>query len=161
MGLLDSTLLSNFVRINQLELVSIVLPGALTTSQVMAELRAGEIAGRLMTSNWDWLTVVTLSPEEMAHFERFRLVVDEGEASCLAVALSRGGTLFSDDRDVRRYAQRLGVAVSGTLGVLALLVRSQHLSLTQADTLLQAMIQEGYYSPVKSLAEVYDLGNED
>jgi predicted nucleic acid-binding protein len=50
------------------------------------------------------------------------------------------------------------VKVSGTLGVLAVSVRSQHLILAEADNLLQAMIQAGYYSPIDSLAEIYDFG---
>jgi predicted nucleic acid-binding protein len=156
--LLDNTLLSNFVHVNRLDLVAIALPEASTTPQVMAELNEGETSGRLSASNWSWLTVVSLSPEEVVHFEQLRLILDDGEASCLAVALSRKGTLFSDDRDARRYAQKLGVTVSGTLGVLTSLVRSQHLILAEADNLLQAMIQVGYYSPVDALAEIYDFG---
>jgi predicted nucleic acid-binding protein len=83
------------------------------------------------------------------------LVLDDGEASCLAVAFVRKGVLFSDDRDARRYAQRLGISFSGTVGILILLVKEGHLILDQADLLLQAMIRTGYYSPVGSLKDIY------
>jgi len=70
----------------------------------------------LPTSNWQWLTVVSLTPDEEHHFERIRQVLGDGEASCLAVVSSRNGVFFSDDRDAHRYARRLGVPISGTLG---------------------------------------------
>ncbi len=159
MKLLDTTLLSNFAHIEQLDLLAGALPDASTTPQVIAEIRQGAATGRLPSGNWDWLTVVSLSADEQAHFERIRLVLDDGEASCLAVVLVRGGTIFTDDRDARQYAQRLGLPISGTLGVLALLVRGRRLTLAQADRLLQAMIQAGYHSPIKSLGEAYDFGD--
>jgi hypothetical protein len=154
---LDTTILSNFAQVEQLGLLAKALPDASTTPQVMTELRQGEVAGHFPVSNWNWLTVISLTPDEQAHFERIRHILDDGEASCLAVALTRSGTIFTDDRDARRYAQRLGIPVSGTLGALALLVRDQHLTLEQANALLGAMIQAGYHSPVNSLEEIYDF----
>jgi predicted nucleic acid-binding protein len=159
MRILDNTILSNFAQVKQLELLAIVLPDAVTTPQVMDELRRGEATKRLPVSNWQWLTVVSLTAHELTHFEQIRLVLHDGEASCLAVASARNGTFFSDDRDARRYARRLDLPISGTLGVLALLVRDQHMTLPQADKLLQTMIQAGYHSPTNSLAEIYDFGD--
>ncbi len=156
--LLDTTILSNFAQIEQLVLLAAVLPDVATTPQVMMELRQGEAAGHYPVSNWDWLIIVSLTPDEQVHFERLRLILDDGEASCLVVALARSGTIFTDDRDARRYAQLLGVPVSGTLGALVLLVRDRHLTLGQANVSLQAMIEVGYRSPINSLEEIYDFG---
>jgi predicted nucleic acid-binding protein len=155
--LLDTTILSNFAQIEQLALLAIALPDASTTPQVVTELRQGEAADHFPVSNWKWLTIISLAPDEQAHFEHIRQILDDGEASCLAVALTRSGTIFTDDRDARRYAQRLDMPVSGTLGALALLVRDRHLTLEQANALLEAMIQAGYHSPVNSLEEIYDF----
>jgi hypothetical protein len=77
--LLDNTLLSNFVHVNRLDLVAIALPEASTTPQVLTELNEGETSGRLSPSDWSWLNIVSLSPEEMAHFEQLRLILDDGE----------------------------------------------------------------------------------
>lgn len=157
MKLLDTTILSNFAQIEQLGLLAIALPDASTTPQVMTELRQGEAAGHFPVSKWNWLTVISLAPDEQTHFERIRHILGDGEASCLAVALTRSGIIFTDDRDAHRYAQRLGIPVSGTLGALALLVQGRHLILEQANALLGAMIQAGYHSPVNSLEEIYDF----
>lgn len=154
MILLDTTVLSNFARIERLDLLRLALPDAATTPQVLTELERGVAAGNLMTQAWDWLEVVRLTPYEKANLARIRLVLDDGEASCIAVALERKASLFSDDMDARRYARRQGISISGTLGVLSLLVKKQQLSLDKADDLLQAMITQGYRSPVSSLSDL-------
>jgi len=92
--LVDTTVLSNFACIERLDLLALALPEALVTSWVMAELQQGEATNRLPASDWNWLTVVTLSAEELTHFERIRQVLDDGEASCLAVALVKEGMFF-------------------------------------------------------------------
>jgi len=89
------------------------LPGA-------GELRAAVQAG--------WLTVETptkpLTPEELAGAE-----VDIGEIQAIALAIERGTVLIIDDLDGRRLARRLGVEVTGTIGVL---VRAKRQSLIPA-----------------------------
>jgi predicted nucleic acid-binding protein len=98
--------------------------------------------------------VVELTPAEEANLTQVRLVLGDGEASCIAVALERKAGLFSDDLDARRYAQRHGIRVSGTLGVLALLEERGYLTMAEADACLRGMIARGYRSPVRSLADL-------
>lgn len=154
MILLDTTVLSNFARIERLDLLCLALPDAATTLQVLTELERGVASGYFSVRSWEWLEVIRLTSSEDANLARIRLVLDDGEASCIAVAIERKVGLFSDDLDARRYARRYGNCVSGTLGVLALLVKGQHLPLEEADGLLQAMIAHGYRSPVSSLANL-------
>jgi predicted nucleic acid-binding protein len=54
----------------------------------------------------------------------------------------------------RHYAQRQGITVSATLGVLAALVAKGHLITVEADAFLQEMVSHGYRSPVRSLAKL-------
>ena len=63
----------------------------------------------------------------------------------------RNGLLVTDDRSARAQARRLGVAVTGTIGILIRLVRDDHLTLDTADELLGAMITAGFRSPVLRL----------
>lgn len=154
MILLDTTVLSNFVHIKRLDLLRLALPDAATTPHVVTELERGVASGHLSTCDWEWLNVVKLTPSEETSLAQVRLVLDDGEASCIAVAIERKVGLFSDDLDARRYAQRRGIRVSGTLGVLSLLVKGGHLTVTEADDCLQAMIAHGYRSPVGSLADL-------
>ncbi|MBS7252289.1 MAG: DUF3368 domain-containing protein, partial [Candidatus Freyarchaeota archaeon] len=59
-----------------------------------------------------------------------------------------------DDLDARKYAQRFGVPVSGTIGVLVLAVSGKIISKEQGNRLLSEMIRMGFYSSIESLDEI-------
>jgi predicted nucleic acid-binding protein len=152
--LLDTTVLSNFAHVERLDLLRLAIPDAATTPHVITELERGVASGHLSTSDWEWLHIVKLAPLEETRLAQVRLVLDDGEASCIAVAIERKAGLFSDDLDARRYAQRHRIRVSGTLGVLSLLVKGGHLTMAEADDYLKGMIAHGYRSPVDSLTDL-------
>jgi len=91
--LLDTTVLSNFAHIERLDLLRLALPNAMTTSHVVAEFRRGLASGHLPTCDCGWLEVVELAPSEENSLAHVRLVLDDGEASCIAVALEREASL--------------------------------------------------------------------
>jgi predicted nucleic acid-binding protein len=117
----------------------------------MAELQAGETLGLVPRCDWAWLTVVQPTDEEHRLALLLRQQLDPGEAECLAVAQMRRRTFLSDDFAARRLAREHKLTVSGTLGVLLVLVDEKRLSQEEADGLLAAMISHGYRSPVNSL----------
>jgi len=47
-----------------------------------------------------------------------RLIVDPGEAEAIALAYEKGMRLIVDDLKGRRAAQQLGLAVTGTVGLI-------------------------------------------
>ena len=92
--------------------------------------------------------------EEAASRGKFAETLGHGEASCLALAQERGWLILTDDLRARRMARRLGLDVTGTLGILALAVEEGILDLAAGDQLLNQMIAEGYRSPYGSLTEL-------
>jgi predicted nucleic acid-binding protein len=152
--LLDTTVLNNFSHIERPDLLQLVLANAATTVQVMAELERGVASGHVPSCDWQWLEVVHLTAVERERLTRIRLVLDDGEASCIAVALERNASLFTDDLQARHYAQSRGIIVSGTLGVLSALMAKRHLTLAEGDELLRVMVAYGYRSPVRSLVNL-------
>ena len=78
----------------------------------------------------------------------------KGESSCLSIAISRDLKVLTDDRDARKLAQRRGVPVSGSIGVLVEAVRGGLLSIEEGDTMLSEMIEKGYFSPFEALDEL-------
>ena len=54
------------------------------------------------------------SEEELASFVELSVVLDDGEAMCLAIAQSRGWILATDDRKARRIARERGVFLIST-----------------------------------------------
>lgn len=158
MILLDATVLSNFARAGRLDLLRLALPKVTTTPQVLTELQRGVSAGYFPAGSWEWPGVTELTTREEAHLSRIRAILGDGEAACIAVLIERPGILFSDDLLARRQAQRRGIPVSGTLGILLSLIQAGRLSRDEADACLQEMIAQGYRSPVLSLPPLPPAG---
>lgn len=152
-ALLDTTVLSNFAYVRQPELLFMALgEEAATTPAVMTELAVGEELGLVPVCDWDWLTIIQPTDDERELAEAFLDTVDSGEAECLAVARIREGKFVSDDFSARRLARQHGVVVSGTLGLLLALVDAQHLSLENADGLLDTNYGELWISVARQVS---------
>ncbi|MCB9432781.1 MAG: DUF3368 domain-containing protein [Ardenticatenaceae bacterium] len=154
-ALLDNTVLSNFALVKRLPLLVQVFGKHLaTTPYVVQEYEDGVRRGRVPPISFDWIAVLPLTRDELTQMTHLQQQVDAGEASCLAVALGRQGIVLSDDRNARQVAGQIGVAISGTLGVLVRLIKVGVLSLEEANRLLAQMIVYGYRSPVETLEQL-------
>ncbi len=162
----DTTVLSNLAAVGRLDLLEKrYRTVGLTTVEVSDELRRGLQAGYGYLENvlqqiqsispGGWLRIVAPeSPAEHQLRAEFDLLLDPGEASCLALAISRGLILVTDDLAARQLAQERDVPVTGTVGILLALVRGGVLSLTEANAILAEMIERRYRSPVDRLDEL-------
>ncbi len=87
----------------------------------------------------------------------FRLFIEtfgNGESSCLSIAISRNFKVLTDDLDARKLAQRRGVPISGTIGVLVEAVREEVLSINEGNAMLSEMVEKGYFSPFEKLDDL-------
>lgn len=150
--LLDNTVLSNFSAIQQPNLARAAFVEAVaTTADAFQEMQAGVDLGKIPACNWAWLDIVELTAVERKQFRDLTVHLGQGEASCLAVAAHRGYRVASDDKDARQWARRLDVPLTGTVGILAALVKRGKLSLEDGNRLLQELIAAGYRSPMTTL----------
>ena len=78
-----------------------------------------------------WSRTRLLNTRLQSELDQF---LDPGEASCLALAISRRMTLVTDDLAARRLAEKREVSLSGTLGILIALVRHNAFSLKEANS---------------------------
>jgi predicted nucleic acid-binding protein len=122
----NTTALSNFAAARRLDLLKTRYRGiAFTTVEVSNELRKGVKAGysyleptiqQIETvSPGGWIRL--LSPGSTAEYRlqsELDQFLDPGEASCLALATSRGLTFVTDDLAARRLATDRGVSLTGT-----------------------------------------------
>ena len=122
-----------------------------TTEQVFHELERGVQLGRLPEYSWTWLQRLHLTEAETVQFRQFVKHLGEGEASCLAMAVYRAYQIATDDKDARKWAVRLTIPHTGTLGILAVLVKQEAITLLEANTWLQQMVGKGYHSPIHSI----------
>jgi predicted nucleic acid-binding protein len=153
--LLDNTVLSNFSTIRRPDLIRAAFVEQVgTTEQAFQEMLDGITLGKIPVCDWDWLARVAITPDERMQFETFHEHLGEGEAACLAVAKTRGYRLATDDKDARRLARQLGISLTGTIGILAILVKQDQLPLVEGDRFLHEMIASGYRSPLATLGDI-------
>ena len=162
--LFNTTALSNFAAIARFDLLkSLYLGKAFTTIEVSHELQRGIHAGyRHLESAWQqirdvhpssgWIRILTPeTPEEYQLQAELDNRLDQGEASCLALAVTRQFIFVTDDLAARRLASEKNVLLTGTLGILIRGVQGKFLPLTEANHLLKIMVHQGYRSPVNCL----------
>ncbi len=151
--IIDNTVLTNFSLVYQEELVKNVFNEKLYISEkVLLELKQGEERNIVPKRDWSWLKILKVESVKEHHlFDQLRLIYGAGESSCLSLAFYRSLKVLTDDYDARKYAQKIGIPVSGTIGVLILAIRKDILSLEEGNRILLKMIKNGYYSPYKTL----------
>jgi predicted nucleic acid-binding protein len=120
----------------------------------MDELEVGVQIARIPSVDWSWLSIIELTDDERALAKRLHQTLGRGEAACIALAKSRQWLVLTNDHDARRAAREAGLIISGTLGALMNLVRSNAISLAEADEFLTTMKRTGYRCPVNSLSEL-------
>jgi predicted nucleic acid-binding protein len=105
-AVVDSTCLIGLERIGRLDLLFSLLDPIVVPPAVLSE----------FGSNPEWLSVV--SPVNSGTVAALEFIVDTGEAEAIALAYERGCRIILDDRKARMAAKRLGIPVTGTVGLL-------------------------------------------
>ena len=98
--------------------------------------------------------LVSLSKKARKFYLELILHLGKGEASCLSSATVNSGVVVTDDRAARLMCRNMDIPVTGTIGILKASILADQTSLTRADAHLKAMIEAGFYSPVRSLSEI-------
>ena len=157
---LDSTVLSNFAQVDQVELLGNLLR-IVTVAAVRDELEAGVethpyLEGAVAVLNED-IPVVTPSISEETVEEALLETLDPGEAQALAVAETTDGTIVTDDGDARSTAKQRSVDVTGSIGLLVRVVETDQLSGETADRHLKRWIDEaGFRAPAREFEDFID-----
>jgi uncharacterized protein len=104
----------------------------------------------------DWLQTVSLAdPRHALTYTG----LDRGEAEVLAVAVEHEVRLvIMDERKGRRYAHRLDLPLTGTLGVL-LLAKEEGL-VTSVGPLIQQLLDQGLYFSPELVSRALTLAGE-
>ena len=102
-----------------------------------------------------WIKTVPL-----AHPQRALVYtgLDDGEAAVLALAEELNGIVVMDERKGRRYAGRLGLPLTGSLGLL-LLAKERGL-LKSVDAALDQLIAAGLHLDADLVAKVLQMAGE-
>ena len=146
----DSGCLIALARIEQLDLLQNLFDEVVVPEAVWAEVTQArpEASGAAQIRAQTWLRVAD-APADVTR--SLALMVDLGEAEAIALAAANPGCLLLvDDSRARRLAKRLGISLTGTLGVLR---RAKDRGMIPAvGPLLRRLEAEGIYIGAK-LAE--------
>ena len=164
----NTTVVSNFASIGQLSVLRQLFGAIHISPEVYREIQTGLQEGYRFYEEVElhvhprsaegWIRLTGLSDRELAVFGALPAHLHEGEASCIAIAESRGWWFLTDDLAARSLAAVRGIRLSGSVGCLVMLVERGITPLDQANAFLQRMRQQGYRSPVSDLAPLLRSG---
>jgi len=104
----DTSCLIALTKINALELLNLLYRKVIITEEILEEYREPLP---------EWIEIKTVTNKK--YQQLLELLIDKGEASAIALAIEMGNVLLIvDDLKARKEAKRLGLKMTGTLGVL-------------------------------------------
>ena len=82
-------------------------------------------------------------PNDLNLIKALKLIVDEGEAEAIALALELNLPILIDDRKGRRVAEKLGLKFIGSLGLLK--IAKERGIIAEVKPFIQKFLNKGYY----------------
>lgn len=139
----NATPLINFAAINRLDILQamfgqVAIPQAVYNETTSSSLPGSQSVLEAIASGWLQVgTASAIAAEILAE-------LDEGEREAISLALEMSEQrILLDEREARQVAQRLGLQVIGTLGILLLAKDNQ--VIPQVQPLLDAMMSMAQY----------------
>lgn len=156
----DTVSLSNFIFSEATSILDKRYKGrACATREVFNEISTGissypklKIIDDLIDSQV--FSIISLSKSEHSIFRELIGNMGKGEASCIAAAKIRSLIVVTDDRAARNACVRKNILLTGTIGILKAAVADEQVALSHANEIHQKMVDNGFYSPIKNLADV-------
>lgn len=125
----DTSVISNLIQLNQLELLKLVFQEVVIPDQVYIELCELETQ-KIVLIQTDW--IVKKSATNFSLMQDLLAQVDPGEAAAIALALElKADYLLIDERIGRQVAMDYGLKIAGLLGVLLIAKNEGHLQAIQ------------------------------
>ena len=117
----DTSAITNLAAINQLSLVPLLYQKVIIPEAVYRELVDIEppVPGNAEVQTASWLEVKLTANREVVERLQSEVRLDPGESEAIALALELGADLLLiDERRGRAEADRLGIKITGLLGIL-------------------------------------------
>lgn len=122
------------------------LPQLLVAISVLHEIRESHIKSTLHSvPQWENVKIVTVDKRLIESFRpRFnKRMLQQGEIDCIALALEKEGCiLLTDDLKARVTAEKLGLEVHGSVGIIAYAVKREWISMKTAELALHSLYHQ-------------------
>lgn len=151
----DTTSLIVLEGLEALDLVCKVFESVLIPQAVFNELAAGSpnIAQKLQASAC--IELIQLNASEQLN--NLLLILDQGEAEAITLALEKQLPILIDERKGRLIAQQKGLVVTGFLGLLLLAIQRNALTKPEAQQLLDQAINNGFHVSTKLYQQIITI----
>jgi predicted nucleic acid-binding protein len=148
----------NAVLPGGLELLTRLVGDVIMPYEVMQELAAGIVMDdTVLHAQSTSGLIIRQSPVQLSSW--LKTEIDLGEAAVIQTAVDEGiGTVILDDLKARRVARRLGLAVTGTLGILLQAKASGYLP--SINAVIQELQQRGMWLDEKVIATALQAAGE-
>lgn len=158
----DTSAITNLATINQLRLLPLLYQQVIIPEAVYRELVDIElpVPGSAEVQAASWLEVKLIANREVVERLRSEVKLDPGESEAIALALElEAELLLIDERRGRAEADRLGIKITGLLGIL---VEAKRKNLIVAvKPLMDALIATSDFRVSSALyAQILNIVNE-
>lgn len=153
----DTTSLIALEGLATLDLLGKLFQQVVIPEVVFNELVAGSqtIAHQIQTLAC--IEIVQIPSSEQLH--HLLLIIDQGEAEAITLALEKQLPILIDERKGRSIAQQKGLIVIGFLGILVLATQRAVLTNHEAKTLLEQAIKNGFQLSEKLHQQIIPVFN--
>lgn len=141
MIILDNSVLSAFTRLKLLPSLKLLFPSVIISKEILDEysLQWQEVN----IPNW----INILKSNENITLKKIPLSLSSADLSIIRLALEHDKPIASDDRPLRIYAEKLGILITGSLGLLKLLYKKRIIeNLDEYITYLTSLQEDIYIS---------------
>lgn len=154
----DTSPITNLLQINQLHLLEKVFGSVIITAEVYAELCELDFQKKEIDS-LSWISIS--KPHNESLIRDLQNYIDSGEASSIALALElKADYLLIDEHKGRIEAEKLGLKITGIIGVLLRAKNEKHISLVK-PILIQLQQQANFRIHPKLYAKALEIAGEE
>ncbi|MGV9172469.1 MAG: hypothetical protein ACOC35_07870 [Promethearchaeia archaeon] len=118
MLILDNCVLSAFTRLKLLSSLQILIPTAIISEKIV-----NEYSLKWQKKIPSWIKIIQ-SDEEII-LKKIPSSLSPTDLTLIRLALEYKNPIASDDRPLREYAEKLGIQITGSLGLLKLLYKKK------------------------------------
>lgn len=129
-------------KINRLDLLHSFFTKVLITPVVFNEITAKNDQAKNTLLKTDFIQITDLSKKK--EYLKLQKVLDDGEASGIALAKERSIPLLIDEKKGRKIAKQIGIEIIGFLGVLLLNYRKKNLNIKEVEKILEDVEKHNY-----------------
>lgn len=140
MIILDNSVLSAFTRLKLLPSLEKLIPSAIISKEIL-----NEYSLQWQQTIPKWIRI--LQSDESILLKDIPLTLSPADLSIIRLALEHKSPIASDDRPLRLYAEKLGISITGSLGLLKALYQKKIIETREEYiTLLNSLEEDVYIS---------------